>query len=65
MPPNNTMMITPAAINSNTDIVQAMYVAMCKPLSRRSAKAAYKDSKNMFITAHQIVHRSVRFHSKT
>ncbi len=59
------MIKTPAAINNNIETTLAIYDAMWSPLSLRSAKAAYKDSKNKLITAHQIVHKSVLFHSST
>lgn len=59
------MINTPAATSSNTDKAHAIYVVICRPLSLSKAKAAYNDNKNMFITAHQMVHKSVRFHSST
>ncbi len=60
--PNRAIISIPAATSKRTEITQAMYVASDNPLSLNKAKAAYNESKKMFMTAHQIVHRLLRFH---
>ena len=63
--PNRAIISIPAATSSRTEIAQPMYVASDSPLSLNRAKAAYNESKKIFITAHQIVHRLLLFHSTT
>lgn len=55
--PNRAIINIPAATSRRTETAQAMYVARAKPLSLNRAKAAYNESKKIFMTAHQIVHR--------